>query len=250
MSLQCSQPALYRSQTIQPVNAQKPHLGRDSIKWAFDVALTNNQMKLLQREQLWCKKGFGVAVKNVNFKINPKNICKTMASASMPMIRPSTIHVASFLFTLGTAFVVPFYTVMIFVPHAQWTRKFVESNIPYVFLGILYLYLLSLSWTPGTLRLMFASKYLLPELPGITKMFSSTLTVASAWIHLLAVDLFAGRQVFLDGLEHAVETRHSLVLCLLFCPIGILSHFITKVATLLMRRETSKEVADVSTLFP
>lgn len=114
-------------------------------------------------------------------------------------------------------------------------------------------------------------------------MFSSTVTVASAWLHLLAADLFAGRyvpddpltplkicpnrffsafafgsihfsidgklragrlsclltvilhvlaqvrQIFLDGLNHNVETRHSLVLCLMMCPIGIFSHLITKV---------------------
>lgn len=31
------------------------------------------------------------------------------------------------------------------------------------------------------------------QLPGIAKMFSSEMTLASAWIHLLAVDLFAAR---------------------------------------------------------
>nr|QTZ19628.1 neoxanthin synthase [Bixa orellana] len=108
------------------------------------------------------------------------------------------------------------------------TKKLMESSIPYVVLGVLYAYLLYLSWTPDTLRLMFASKYWLPELPGIAKMFSSEMTLASAWIHLLAVDLFAARQVFHDGLENQVETRHSVSLCLLFCPIGIVAHVITK----------------------
>jgi hypothetical protein len=39
----------------------------------------------------------------------------------------------------------------------------VESSAPYVALGLLYAYLLYLSWTPDTLRAMFASKYWLPE---------------------------------------------------------------------------------------
>lgn len=43
------------------------------------------------------------------------------------------------------------------------TKKLVGSSVPYVGLGLLYAYLLYLSWTPDTLRLMFASKYLLPE---------------------------------------------------------------------------------------
>lgn len=100
-------------------------------------------------------------------------------------------------------------------------------------------------------------------------MFSSEMTLASAWIHLLVVDLFAARytfvflfckylcfcfviicvyalfcarqssnchcnslrQVFHDGQENQIETRHSVSLCLLFCPIGIMAHFITKALT-------------------
>uniref|UniRef100_A0A3N7G4Y5 Uncharacterized protein n=1 Tax=Populus trichocarpa TaxID=3694 RepID=A0A3N7G4Y5_POPTR len=84
---------------------------------------------------------------------------------------------------------------------------------------------------PETIHLIFASKYWLPELPGIEKIFSSEMTLASAWIHLLVVDLFAARQVFDDGLENEVETRHSVSLCLLFCPIGIVTHVITKALT-------------------
>ncbi|KAL0350323.1 UNVERIFIED_CONTAM: protein ABA DEFICIENT 4, chloroplastic [Sesamum radiatum] len=68
-------------------------------------------------------------------------------------------------------------------------------------------------------------------LPGIAKMFSSEMTLASAWIHLLAIDLFAARQIYFDGLQNDVETRHSVSLCLLSCPIGILAHVITKAVT-------------------
>ncbi|KAK4602139.1 hypothetical protein RGQ29_011268 [Quercus rubra] len=140
-------------------------------------------------------------------------------------------QLASSVFSLGTVAVLPFYTLMVLAPNAELTKKSVESSIPYVVLGLLYAYLLYLSWTPETLRMIFASKYLLPELPGIAKMFSSEMTLASAWIHLLVVDLFAARQVFHDGLENQIETRHSVSFCLLFCPIGILTHCITKALT-------------------
>lgn len=117
------------------------------------------------------------------------------------------------------------------------TKKSMESSIPYLVLGVLYAYLLYLSWTPETVRLIFASKYLLPELTSIGKMFSSELTLASAWIHLLVVDLFAARHVFQDGLENQIETRHSVSFCLFFCPIGILTHVITKAMTKTTRKE-------------
>ncbi|URE15525.1 hypothetical protein MUK42_11496 [Musa troglodytarum] len=102
-------------------------------------------------------------------------------------------QIASNAFTWGTVAVLPFYTLMVLAPTASFTRRTMESSVPYIALGVLYTYLLYLSWTPDTFRMMFASKYWLPELAGIAKMFTNELTVASAWIHLLAVDLFAAR---------------------------------------------------------
>ncbi|KAL8528750.1 hypothetical protein ACS0TY_006271 [Phlomoides rotata] len=61
---------------------------------------------------------------------------------------------------------------------------------------------------------MFASKYWLPELPGIAKMFSNEMTLASAWIHLLAVDHFAARQIYFDGLQDNVEISFSMLVVL------------------------------------
>ncbi|KAF6165717.1 hypothetical protein GIB67_012614 [Kingdonia uniflora] len=137
-------------------------------------------------------------------------------------------QIASTVFTLGTVAVLPFYSLMVLAPKARLTRRSMESGIPYALLGLLYAYVLYLSWTPDTIRIMFASKYWLPELPGIARLFSNEMTLASAWIHLLVVDLFAARQVFLDGLENNIETRHSVSLCLMFCPVGIFAHVITK----------------------
>lgn len=163
------------------------------------------------------------------------NYGRSFLSDSSLTIRPklglANSQIASGVFTLGTAAVLPFYTLMVVAPTAELTKKTMKSNIPYVVLGLLYACLLYLSWTPDTIRLMFASKYWLPELPGIAKMFSNEMTLASAWIHLLVVDLFAARQVYQDGLENEIETRHSVSMCLLFCPIGILSHLITKSLT-------------------
>lgn len=158
---------------------------------------------------------------------NLQNLPQRRSYRVSAMWLPSS-QVASSVFTLGTAGVLPFYTLMVAAPKAEITRKLMESVIPYVVLGLLYAYLLYLSWTPDTIRLMFASKYWLPELSGVAKMFSSEMTLASAWIHLLAVDLFAARQVYHDGLQNGIETRHSVSLCLLFCPIGIVIHLLTK----------------------
>ncbi|KAK1268164.1 hypothetical protein QJS04_geneDACA017667 [Acorus gramineus] len=53
-------------------------------------------------------------------------------------------------------------------------------------------------------------------------------TVAVLPFYTLMVLAPNAQLVFHDGLENKVETRHSVSLCLLFCPIGIVSHSITK----------------------
>lgn len=147
------------------------------------------------------------------------------------ILSASCSQIATNAFTLGTISVLPFYALMIVAPNARVTKGIMQSSVPYIVLGILYAYLLYLSWSPDTLRVLFASKHWLPELPGMTEMFSRQMTMASAWIHLLAVDLFAARQVFHDGLMNMIPTWHSITLCLFFCPIGITSHAITKLLT-------------------
>ncbi|CAK9317925.1 unnamed protein product [Citrullus colocynthis] len=167
------------------------------------------------------------------FAIKPK-LASVDLSKNVHVVHASWLanaQIASNAFTLGTIAVLPFYGLMVLAPKSELTKRSMQSNIPYVVLGLLYAYLLYLSWTPETMQLIFASKYWLPELPGILKMFSSEMTLASAWIHLLVVDLFAARQVFHDGVENQIETRHSVSLCLFFCPIGVLIHVITKALT-------------------
>ncbi|KAL9662354.1 hypothetical protein QQ045_027187 [Rhodiola kirilowii] len=148
----------------------------------------------------------------------------------------SSSQIANNVFTLGTAAVLPFYTLMVVAPKAEMTKKSMRSCLPYIVLGIVYAYLLYLSWTPGTLQAMFASKYWMPELSAIASLFTNEVSLSSAWIHLLAIDLFAARQVYHEGLANDIETRHSVSLCLLFCPIGLLSHYITKSLTERARR--------------
>ncbi|RAL46599.1 hypothetical protein DM860_004878 [Cuscuta australis] len=158
--------------------------------------------------------------------IGRKSMHKRNLAVSASLLPAS--QVASSAFTWGTVAILPFYAFMVVAPKSAWTQKMMKSGTPFVALGVLYGYLLYLSWTPNTLCLMFASKYWLPELSGIIQMFSNEMTMASAWIHLLAVDLYAAKQVYEDGMQNDVEIRHSVSLCLLFCPIGILVHLATK----------------------
>ncbi|CAN0926017.1 Protein ABA DEFICIENT 4, chloroplastic [Linum grandiflorum] len=117
---------------------------------------------------------------------------------------------------------------MVAAPKSRLTRRCMKSRIPDVVLGLLYGYAVYLSWTPDTLQLLLGGQNGMPQLTGIIKLFSSEMRLTSGWIHLVVVDLFAAREVYKDGLENEIETRHSVVMCLLACPLGIFTHFLTK----------------------
>ncbi|KAK1373689.1 protein ABA DEFICIENT 4, chloroplastic-like [Heracleum sosnowskyi] len=167
-------------------------------EWSFKGGSTSIAVPTIQRSVLYRKSSEVHASWFTNSQI-ASSVFTLATAAVLPFYTLfhcglagfTNSQIASSVFTLATAAVLPFYTLMVLAPNANLTKKCIQSTLPYVVLGLLYAYLLYLSWTPDTFRLMFASQYWLPELSGIAKMFSSELTLASAWIHLLAVDLFA-----------------------------------------------------------
>lgn len=54
--------------------------------------------------------------------------------------------------------------------------------------------------------------------------------VSEEWSHVLTWDLFVGRWIWLDGLRRGVFTSHSVLLCNLIGPPGLLLHWITCLA--------------------
>ena len=54
------------------------------------------------------------------------------------------------------------------------------------------------------------------------------MTAASAWVHLLTVNAFAGRYAYLDATRRRLPCVHSLLLCLLAGPAGLACHLLTR----------------------
>ena len=55
--------------------------------------------------------------------------------------------------------------------------------------------------------------------------------VSEEWSHVLTWDLFVGRWIWLDGLRRGVFTSHSVLLCNLIGPPGLLLHWATCLVT-------------------
>jgi hypothetical protein len=68
----------------------------------------------------------------------------------------------------------------------------------------------------------------LPNVAAFATLFMQPATTSLTWLHLLTLDLFQARWVYLDGLTSGVPTQHSAMLCFMVGPLGLLSHWITK----------------------
>ncbi|ARV59064.1 hypothetical protein BZZ01_10825 [Nostocales cyanobacterium HT-58-2] len=126
------------------------------------------------------------------------------------------------LFNIANIFVLPFWTLMIFLPKWKVTQRVMESYIPFVPLATAYLYLFVTSITPENAQALSN-----PQLADIAKFFADEKAAATGWIHFLTLDLFAGRYIYLQGQKTGVWTIHSLALCLFAGPLGLLSHIFT-----------------------
>ena len=80
----------------------------------------------------------------------------------------------------------------------------------------------SLVWVWPILR-----QGLAPSLASISAALADPPLVAFVWVQLLLMDLVMARHVHKDGLRAGVPTQHSLILCFMVGPLGILSHLLT-----------------------
>jgi hypothetical protein len=145
----------------------------------------------------------------------------------------------TWLFAGATLYAAGLALLMVLLPRWRGTRRVMATPLSLVPVGVAYAVLLAWSWQPDTLALVLPGSWeqglvggwnpqFLPSLSGIVTLFSRVPTAASLWVHLLAVDLFAARHMYLEGLQTGIPTWHSILLCMTVAPLGLLSHGITK----------------------
>ncbi|CAM9910123.1 unnamed protein product, partial [Hapterophycus canaliculatus] len=135
----------------------------------------------------------------------------------------------STLFYAENAAILPLWVAMIGWPEKRLTKAIMGSYGPLVVAALIYMFLTYECFQNPVSLQGFASG--ITNLPALTKGFGEEVSVATAWSHFLAEDLFIGRWVYLDGQKNKVFTKHSLLLCYLFGPVGFLSHLFTRGVT-------------------
>ena len=116
-------------------------------------------------------------------------------------------------------------------------------------LAVFYGVLLIRSWSDNTLALMMPGSLeeglktgevqFIPKLSGISELLSEKAASASAWAHFMLVNLFVARHATLQSLKFDLPVVHTLALCLVTGPLGLLSHVVTKWIVLKLRTKRS-----------
>jgi len=133
------------------------------------------------------------------------HVSTTAAAAAAAPLAATTA-----LFTASTVFVAILGILMMFFPAWSKTRQLVTSPWSITPIAVAYGILLGWSWQQDTLKLILPGNLadglkggfkpqFFPSLAGIVTLFSRVATAASLWVHILAINLFAAREIYLDG---------------------------------------------------
>lgn len=144
------------------------------------------------------------------------------------------------LFHLSALFVLPFWFLMIFMPHYRLTHKALRS--PWIILPpvICYVLLLSLNTEIRMLEL-----FLRPSPEYLATIMKEPWASAIFWAYAGAFDLFVGRWIYLDSKER--DIRHRLIapillVCIFFGPVAFLMYGILIFVINQLRQSSSDEL--------
>ncbi len=129
------------------------------------------------------------------------------------------------IFELSSFLILPFWFLMIFLPHWKWTRRIISSPLIAAPAAILY----GLLVVPRFFEIM--PVVLQPTLVGVAALLGSEAGAVIGWAHFLAFDLFVGRWIYLDSREKNVSawlTAPILFFTLMLGPLGFLSYLLLR----------------------
>jgi hypothetical protein len=135
------------------------------------------------------------------------------------------------VFQLSNLLVMPFWLLMILLPHWRWSRRIMASLWTAVPAALLYAILV----VPNLLGLL--GELANPTLDAIAALLGTPSGATIGWVHFLAFDLFVGRWAYLDSRTHGFSAwlvSPILFLVLMFGPLGLLLYL--GLRDLLLRR--------------
>ncbi len=146
------------------------------------------------------------------------------------------------IFSISSVLVMPFWFLIIVLPHWRWTRRIMQSPLVIAAAALLYAALV----LPRIGQVLPA--VLSPTLPGIAALLGSPAGATIAWAHFLAFDLFVGRWIYLDSREMGISAwlmAPILFFVLMLGPIGFLLYMICRGAYTFLQYRRKQPAATV-----
>jgi hypothetical protein len=145
----------------------------------------------------------------------------------------------TFALVVGSISVIPFWLLMIALPHWKITRRICRQHWIVAPPIVFYILLLFDALISGRIITMLTTNLLDPT--SLAALLAIPSVAVGAWLHLLAFDLWVGRWIYLDSREkglNAFAVSLILVLVLCFGPLGLATYLVWQFAT---RRNPSRE---------
>jgi hypothetical protein len=131
------------------------------------------------------------------------------------------------LFQVSNILVLPFWLLMIVLPHWRWTRRIIGS--PWIAAPTALIYAVLVLPSMATLLPALAQ----PTLADIAALLGTPEVAAIAWAHFLTFDLLAGRWAYLDSRARKISAwimAPVLLLTFLLGPLGFLLYLLVRSA--------------------
>ncbi len=136
------------------------------------------------------------------------------------------------LFSLSNLVIMPFWFLMIALPHWSITKRIIGSPLIVVPTALLYAALV----LPQAIPIMLSLTN--PTLSGIMQMLSTPEAMLAAWAHFITSDLFVGRWAYLESRAQNFSAwlmAPVLFMILMLGPVGLLLYLILRYAYGLVR---------------
>lgn len=130
-------------------------------------------------------------------------------------------------FRLANAFVLPFWGLMILLPHWRWSVRILQGWWYLALLCLYYVLMIGYAMSqPSDLEM--ADIFSSPTIDGIHGLLSQRHVTPAAWSHYLAFDLFVGRWMFLREPKRGYWLAPLLLATFMLGPSGLLLYLLLR----------------------
>lgn len=167
--------------------------------------------------------------------LDPMVTSSLLQSTSESVLLPSADSIRT-AFNVATFLPQPFWLFLILLPNSGVTKKmFGGLELVTLFCLVHFFIVVTSIFQPeGTAPIAEFNDVFDPSgnpQAAMVNMMQYPNFVSEEWSHVLTWDLFVGRWIWLDGLRRGVFTSHSVLLCNLIGPPGLLLHWATCIVT-------------------